>query len=77
MKNTVMTREELDERILNRVPHSGTHHYDGIYFAIGILAERRRKKSEREEKLKILSAQKQVEKVISSKQVKELGTIEI
>ena len=65
MKNAVMTREEIDERILNRVPHSGCHQYDGIFFLAGLLAERRRKKLERLEKLKTLSAQKQTVKEIS------------
>jgi len=54
MKKAVMTREELDERILNRIPHSGSHHYDGLLFAASLLAFRRKRKIRRLEKLEKL-----------------------
>jgi len=73
-----MTREELDERILNRIPHSGCQQYDGIFFLTVLLADRRRKKRERLEKLKNSSELKQsVVKVETPKEVQELEVIEI
>ena len=73
-----MTREELDERILNRIPHSGSHHYDGIFFLTGLLASRRRKNRERSGKLNYSSEHQQsVLKVGTPKEVIELKTIEM
>ena len=73
-----MTREEIDERILNRIPHSGYHHYAGIFFLTGLLADRRRKKREILEKLKLSIEQKQADvNVESPKEVQKLETIEI
>ena len=65
-----MTREELDERILNRIPHSGSHHYDGIFFLTGLLASRRRKNCERLHNQSVV-------KVGTPKEVIELKTIEM
>ncbi|MHA1104226.1 MAG: hypothetical protein ACTSPN_00635 [Promethearchaeota archaeon] len=76
MKKSVMTREEIDERILNRIPHSGCHNYDGIFFLTGLLASRRRKKREILEKLKLSREQKQAGiKMESPKEVQKLETI--
>ena len=78
MKKSVMTQEELDERILNRIPHSGCHHYDDIFFLTGLLADRRRKKRERLEKLLLSREQNQaVVKEKSPKEVQKLEIIEI
>jgi hypothetical protein len=70
MKKSVMTKDELDYRILNRIPNSGCHHYDGIFFLTSLLAYHRQKKRERSQKL-----DKQV--IESPKKVRSLETIEI
>ena len=73
-----MTREEIDERNLNRIPHSGYHNYDGIFFLTDLLANRRRKKREILQKLKPSREQKQAGvKVESPKEVQKLETIEL
>ena len=78
MKKSVMTQEELDERILNRIPHSGCHHYDGIFFLTGLLADRRIKKLEIFEKLILSREQNEaVVKLESPKEVQKIETIEI
>ena len=75
MKKSVMTQEELDEKILNRIPHSGCHHYDGIFFLTGLLADRRRKKRGRLEKLMLSREQNQA--VVKEESPKELQKLEI
>jgi len=78
MKKSVMTREELDKRILNRIPHSGFQQYDGIFFLTALLADRRRKKRERLEKLNYSGELNQsVVKVESPKELQKFETIEI
>jgi len=73
-----MTREELDERILNRIPHSGFQQYDGIFFLTALLADRRRKKREKLEKLNYSGELNQsVVKVESPKELHKIKTIEI
>ncbi len=73
-----MTREELDKRILNRIPHSGFQQYDGIFFLTALLADRRRKKRERLEKLNYSGELNQsVVKVESPKELQKFETIEI
>lgn len=47
-----MTKEELDEKLLNRTPHSAFQHYDGFLFLASYLAYRRKKKRERAKKSK-------------------------
>ena len=78
MKKPVMTREEIDERILNRIPHSGCHHYDGIFFLAGLFADGRRKKREILEKLKLSREQEQAGvKMESPKEVQKLESIDV
>ena len=49
-----MTKEELDEKILNRTPRSGFHLYDGFLFLSTLLTHRKSKRGERVEKLRII-----------------------
>jgi hypothetical protein len=77
MKRSVMTREELDERILNRIPHSGCQQYDGVFFLTSLLVNRRRKKQEKLEKLMLTREQNQSAVIIESpKEVQRLNLIE-
>ncbi|MHA1192380.1 MAG: hypothetical protein ACTSP9_08800 [Promethearchaeota archaeon] len=63
MKKPVMTREEIDERILNRIPFYSTFY---------------RKKREILEKLKLSIEQKQADvNVESPKEVQKLETIDV
>ncbi|MHA1670376.1 MAG: hypothetical protein ACTSV5_07325 [Promethearchaeota archaeon] len=63
---------------MNKMPHSGTHHYDGIFFLTSLLAGRRRRKHDGIKKSKLSRKQKQVgEKVESSKEIQEFETIGI
>jgi len=77
MKKSVMTREELDERILNRIPHSGCQQYDGIFFLTSLFTSRRRKKQEKLEKLILTREQKQSVVIVEPpKEVLKLNPIE-
>lgn len=70
-----MTREELDEKLLNRTPHSGFHLYDGFLFLSTFLAYRRNKKHKRVEKLRIIDEPEFDQNVESSKYEENLQVV--
>jgi hypothetical protein len=70
-----MTNEELDEKLLNRTPHSGSHHYDGFMFLASFIAYRRKKKRERLKKLKIMGKQKIDQSIESSNYEKNIHLV--
>ena len=70
-----MTKEELDEKILNRMPHARFLHYDGIMILATWFAFRRKKKREHVEKLRDMVEQDLYQSLKSSKYEENLHIV--
>jgi len=70
-----MTKEELDEKLLNRTPYSAFHHFDGFLFLATYLAYRKKKKRERMEKLRTIDETNFYQNAESSKYEENLHVV--